>query len=117
MRSFVKGAELNLLGQQGLPRGPAIRRIEREWLGHVTRTQFQSFVDDILQLLERQNRLALEAYTSHALTAAFRRLLGYETRMHVDAFLKEYEVYDLTAADLEQDRDTLRQLRVREAQS
>jgi hypothetical protein len=28
--------------------------------------------------------------------------------------LKEHEVYDFTAADFEQDRETLRQLRVRE---
>jgi chromosome segregation and condensation protein ScpB len=61
--------------------------------------------------------LALEAYRSHTLTAAqFRRLLGFETRMQVDAFLKEHEVYDFTAADFEQDRETLRQLRAREAQ-
>ena len=34
--------------------------------------------------------LALEAYRSQALTAAqLRRLLGFETRMQVDAFLKE----------------------------
>ena len=59
--------------------------------------------------------LALEAYRSRALTAAqLRRLLGFETRMQVDAFLKEHEVYDLTVADFEQDRETLRQLRVRE---
>ena len=61
--------------------------------------------------------LALEAYRSRALTAAqLRRLLGFETRMQVDAFLKEHEVYDLTAADFEQDRATLRRLRVSEAQ-
>jgi hypothetical protein len=60
--------------------------------------------------------LALEAYRSHALTAAqLRRLLGFETRMQVDAFLKEHEIYDYTAADFEQDRETLRQLRMREA--
>lgn len=54
---------------------------------------------------------------SHALTAAqLRRLLGFQTRMQVDAFLKEHEAYDFTAADFEQDRETLRQLRVREAQ-
>ena len=54
--------------------------------------------------------LALEAYRSHALTAAqLRRLLGFETRMQVDVFLKEHEVYDFTAADFEQDRETLRQ--------
>ena len=61
--------------------------------------------------------LALEAYRSQALTAAqLRRLLRFETRMQVDAFLKEHEVYDFTADDFEQDRETLRQLRVREAQ-
>ena len=61
--------------------------------------------------------LALEAYRSRALTAAqLRRLLGFETRMQVDAFLKEHEIYDYTAADFEQDRETLRQLRMREAQ-
>ena len=61
--------------------------------------------------------LALEAYRSHVLTAAqLRRLLGFETRMQVDAFLNEHEVYDFTAADFEQDRETLRQLRAREAQ-
>ena len=40
--------------------------------------------------------LALEAYRSHALTAAQpRRLLGFETRMQVDAFLKEHEIYEV----------------------
>jgi hypothetical protein len=61
--------------------------------------------------------LALEAYRSHALTAAqLRRLLGFETRTQVEAFLKDHEIYDYTAADFEQDRETLRQLRMREAQ-
>src|ERR1035441_10719347 len=47
--------------------------------------------------------LALEAYRSQALTVAqLRRLLSFETRMQVDAFLKEHEVYDFTAADFEQ---------------
>jgi hypothetical protein len=58
--------------------------------------------------------LALEAYRSQALTAAqLRRLLGFETRIQVDAFLKEHDVYDFTVADFEQDRETLRQLRER----
>jgi hypothetical protein len=61
--------------------------------------------------------LALEAYRSHALTTALlRRLLGFQTRMQVDAFLKEHDVYDFTAADFEQDREALRQLRARKAQ-
>ena len=61
--------------------------------------------------------LALEAYRSHALTAAqIRRLLGFATRMEVDAFLKEHEIFDFTVADFEQDRETLRQLRAKDAQ-
>jgi hypothetical protein len=61
--------------------------------------------------------LALEAYRSRALTAAqLRRLLVFETRMQVDAFLiKEHEIFDYSAADFEQDRETLRELRMREA--
>jgi hypothetical protein len=39
--------------------------------------------------------LALEAYRSNALSAAqLRRLLGFETLMQVDDFLKEHEVSD-----------------------
>lgn len=82
--------------------------------------------EDIAQALESTwedlpraalESLALEAYRYHALTAAqLRRLLGFETRMQVDAFLKEHEIYDYTAADFEQDRETLRQLRMTEAQ-
>jgi hypothetical protein len=54
-------------------------------------------------------------YRSRALTAAqLRRLLGFDTGMQVDAFLKEHEVYDFTAADFERDRETLRELRTRE---
>ena len=53
--------------------------------------------------------LALEAYRSQALTAAeLGKLLGFETHMQVDAFLKEHEVYDFTVANFEQplsDRD------------
>ncbi len=56
--------------------------------------------------------LAVEAYRTIALSAAqLRRLLGFETRMQVDSFLQEHEIYDFTAADFEQDRKTLRQLR------
>jgi hypothetical protein len=38
-----------------------------------------------------------------------------EIRMQLDAFLKEHEIFDYTAADYEQDRETLRELRTREA--
>ena len=61
--------------------------------------------------------LALEAYRSRALTAAqLRRLLGFETRMQVDAFLKEHEIFDYSAADFEQDRETLCHLRKKDVQ-
>ena len=60
--------------------------------------------------------LALEAYRSRALTAAqLGRLLGFQARMEVDDFLKEHETFDSSAADFEQDRETLRELRIREA--
>jgi hypothetical protein len=55
--------------------------------------------------------LALEVYRSQALTAAqLRRLQGFETRVQVDAFLKEHDVYDFTAADFEQDRIPIGQI-------
>ena len=60
--------------------------------------------------------LALEAYRSRTITAAqLRRLLGFETRMQVDAFLKEHEVYDFIVEDFKQDCETLRQVRAMEA--
>ena len=60
--------------------------------------------------------LILEAYRSHALTAAqLRRLLGFGTRLQLDDFLKEHEVYDFAVGDFKQDCETLRQLRTREA--
>jgi hypothetical protein len=80
--------------------------------------------DDIAKELETRwtdlpcaalESLALEAYRSHLLSAAqLRRLLSFETRMQVDAFLKEHEVYNFTAADFDQDREMLRQVRARE---
>jgi Uncharacterised protein family (UPF0175) len=61
--------------------------------------------------------LGLEAFRTRALTAAqLRRLLGFETRMQVDAFLKEHAIYDYSMADFEEDRETLRRLRMREVQ-
>jgi hypothetical protein len=36
--------------------------------------------------------------------------------MQLDAFLKDHQLYDVTAADFDQDRETLRQLRTREPQ-
>jgi len=59
--------------------------------------------------------LALEAYRSRTLTVAqIRLLLGFETRMQMEDFLSKHEVFEFTAADFEQDRETLRQFRANE---
>jgi predicted HTH domain antitoxin len=56
---------------------------------------------------------ALEGYRSGTLTEEeVRRVLGYGTRMQVHGFLKEHRVYlNYGREDLEQDVQTLRQLR------
>ena len=56
--------------------------------------------------------IALEAYRERKLTTAqLRRILGFETRHQLDGFLKEHEVWlDYTWQNLEQDRETHRQL-------
>ena len=56
--------------------------------------------------------LALEAYRERKLTTAqLRRILGFETRCELDGFLKDHEVWlDYAWQDLEQDRETHRQL-------
>jgi len=56
---------------------------------------------------------ALEGYRSGTLTEEqVRRVLGYGTRMQVHGFLKEHGVYlNYGREDLEQDMETLRQLR------
>jgi hypothetical protein len=56
--------------------------------------------------------LAIEGYRTSALsTAQIRRMLGFQTRMEVDAFLRLHGVYrDYTEADLDRDIRTLRQL-------
>lgn len=53
--------------------------------------------------------VALEGYRSGALTLAqFRRMLGFETRMEADTFLKQHGVYlEYSVEDLERDRQTL----------
>lgn len=56
--------------------------------------------------------LAVEAYRSRTLSAAqVRRLLGFETSMQLDAFLKEHALFDYTAEDFVQDRATLEEVR------
>jgi predicted HTH domain antitoxin len=56
--------------------------------------------------------IALEAYREHKLsTAQLRRLLGYQTRMELDGFLKDHGVeLEYTLEDLERDREAHRQL-------
>ena len=55
-------------------------------------------------------------HTDRALAAApIHRLIGFETRIQLDAFLKNHEIYGYTASDFEHDREILRQLRMRES--
>ncbi len=57
--------------------------------------------------------VAIEGYRSGALSAyQARRLLGFETRYELDGFLKAHNVWEYAYGleDLEQDRQTLRQL-------
>jgi hypothetical protein len=56
--------------------------------------------------------LALEAYRTRKISAAqLRRLLGFHTRMEVDAFLKDHGIeLEYTLEDLERDRETHRHL-------
>ena len=56
--------------------------------------------------------ILLEAYREHKIsTAQLRRMLGYQTRMEVDGFLKEHGVeLEYTLEDLERDRETHRRL-------
>jgi Uncharacterised protein family (UPF0175) len=57
--------------------------------------------------------LALEGYRSGKLTEAqVRRLLGYQTRMEVDGFLKQHGVYlEYTVEDLDREAAISRRLR------
>ena len=56
--------------------------------------------------------LAIEAYRSRKISAALlRQVLGFQTRMQVDAFLKDHGVeLEYSLEDLERDRETHRQL-------
>ena len=57
--------------------------------------------------------LALESYRSGTLTTAqLRRLLGFETPMELDSFLKKAGIYlDYDLNDLREDLETTRRLR------
>ena len=56
--------------------------------------------------------LATEAYRERKIShSQLRRLLGFETHMEVDGFLKERGVeLEYTAEDLDRDRETIRRL-------
>lgn len=64
--------------------------------------------------VERQalEALAVEAYRAGRLTKPeLRRLLGFATRVALDAFLKQRGIFEeYTLTDFEQDRDTARRL-------
>lgn len=66
-------------------------------------------------------RLLLEdsvaaAYRNRRLTMEqVRQILGFGTRMEVDAFLGKYEIYDYTVEDLEKDIATFERLKAKRA--
>ena len=54
---------------------------------------------------------AAEAYRDRRLTMEqVRQLLGFGTRMQVDSFLQQHEIYDYSVSDLDQDLATLDRL-------
>ena len=59
--------------------------------------------------------IAVEGYRMERLSESeIRRLLGFETRMEVHAFLKEHGAYlHYSMADLEQDRESALRMRAR----
>lgn len=61
--------------------------------------------DAARSLLEQS---VVSAYRDARLTIEqVRELLGFGTRMQVDAFLQQYEIYDYTVEDLDKDMATL----------
>lgn len=57
------------------------------------------------------------AYRDRRLTMEqVRQLLGFGTRIQVDAFLQQHEIYDYTVGDLEKDLTTLDRLEVRKTE-
>ena len=76
--------------------------------------------DDIAQRVQAQwediprhvlESFVLDGFRARVLTTEdIRRLLGFETKFEVHAFLKDHEVPFYTLADLEHDRETSRRL-------
>jgi hypothetical protein len=84
--------------------------------------------DDIAQRLAQQvdnlprralESVVIEAYRAELITSAeVGRILELDSRWDVDAFLKQAEAYlPYTEGDLEQERETLRQLRAKPSNS
>jgi len=84
--------------------------------------------DDIAQRLTQQvdnlprralESVVIEAYRAELITSAeVGRILELDSRWDVDAFLKQAEAYlPYTEGDLEQERETLRQLRAKPSNS
>ncbi len=78
------------------------------------------FLQQIIPAGGDASRLLLEeaiasAYRNRGLTIEqVRQLLGFGTRMQVDAFLQQHEIYDYTVEDLDHDTATLDRLFSRE---
>ena len=74
------------------------------------------FLNELVPEGRNASRLLLEeavagAYRERRLTMEqVRQLLGYGTRMQVDAFLLQHEIYDYTIEDLDSDMATLERL-------
>jgi len=84
--------------------------------------------DDIAQRLTQQvdnlprralESVVIEAYRAELITSAeVGRILELDSRWDVDAFLKQADAYlPYTEGDLEQERETLRQLRAKPSNS
>ena len=84
--------------------------------------------DDIAQRLTQQvdnlprralESVVIEAYRAELITSAeVGRILELDSRWYVDAFLKQADAYlPYTEGDLEQERETLRQLRAKPSNS
>lgn len=58
----------------------------------------RSLLEESVASAYREGRMTMEQV---------RQVLGFGTRMQVDAFLQEHEIYDYTAEDLDKDMATL----------
>jgi hypothetical protein len=66
----------------------------------------RSLLEESVAGAYRDGRLSMEQV---------RQLLGFGTRMQVDAFLEQHEIYDYTVEDLDKDMATLDRLLAKKA--